>query len=153
MNFNSGTRLVFIIFLVVIVILFVLLILVALIGKKKRKVPVILKVFTILFTVLSIAGGFVFPFTYYCNIPLNLKYGRFMGNGTPDYLVVHHDSVELHENGESRGLKGTYSIKNDVLEITYKDGTVDKLIVKHFGAELVDPITNMRAYYYTGDKK
>ena len=153
MNFNSGTRLVLIIFLAVIAVLFILLILVALQSKKKKRIPAVLKVFTILFAICSIAGGFVFPFTYYCDIPLNLKYGHFMGNGTPDYLVVHHDSVELHENGESKGLKGTYTIKNDVLEITYNNGTTDKFVVKHFGAELVDPVTNMRAYYYTGDMK
>ena len=150
MNFNSGSRLVFIIFVVSLVILFTLLVVFALKSKKKEKAPAVIKVFTILFAVISIAGCFVFPLTYFGDIPLNLQYGTFIAYNSADYLRVHRDSVELHKDAASQGLKGTYTLKNDILQITYKDGTSAKYVVKHFGRELVDYETNHKAFEYKG---
>ena len=104
-----------------------------------------------MFALIVLAGSFVFPLTYLGDIPLDLKYGMFRSYNNPDYLVIHRDSIELHKNGESEGLKGTYTLRNDVLEITYKDGTTDKFIVKHMGVELVDAETNNKAYKYVKD--
>lgn len=150
MNFNSGSRLVFIIFIIAIAILLALLVLFAIISKKKNKAPVVLKVITIVSALIVIAGCFVFPLSYYGDIPLNLQYGKFVAYNSADYLNVHRDSLSLHKDGASQGLKGTYTLKNDVLEITYQDGTKDRFFVKHFGRELVDAETNNKAYEYKG---
>ena len=149
MNFNSGSRLVFIIFIIAIAILIGLLVLFAILAKK-NKVPVVLKVFTIVSAIIVVAGCFVFPLSYYGDIPLNLQYGTYLAYNSANYLKVHRDSLELHKDGASEGLKGTYTLKNDVLEITYQDGTKDKFVVKHFGRELVDAETNNKAYEYKG---
>ena len=148
MNFNSGSRIVFIAFIICICILILLLILIAVSSKKKNKTPAVLKVFSLLFALIVLAGSFVFPLTYLGDIPLDLKYGMFRSYNHADYLVIHRDSIELHKDGVSEGLKGTYTLRNDVLEITYKDGTTDKFIVKHMGVELVDAETNNKAYKY-----
>ena len=149
MSFNSGSRLVFIIFIIAIAILIGLLGLFAILAKK-NKVPVVLKVFTIVSAIIVVAGCFVFPLSYYGDIPLNLQYGTFLAYNSANYLKVHRDSLELHKDGASEGLKGTYTLKNNVLEITYQDGTKDKFVVKHFGRELVDAETNNKAYEYKG---
>ena len=150
MNFNSGSRLVFMIFVIAIAILIALLILFAILAKKKNKAPAVLKVLTIVSALIVMAGCFVFPLSYYGDIPLNLQYGTYLAYNSANYLKVHRDSLELHKDGASQGLKGTYTLKNDVLEITYQDGTKDKFIVKHFGRELVDAETNNKAYEYKG---
>lgn len=149
MNFNSGSRLVFIIFVIAVAILIGLLVLFAILAKK-NKVPVVLKVFTIVSAIIVVAGCFVFPLSYYGDIPLNLQYGTYLAYNSANYLKVHRDGLELHKDGASEGLKGTYTLKNDVLEITYQDGTSDRFIVKHFGHELVDAETNNKAYEFKG---
>ena len=150
MNFNSGSRLVFIIFVIAIAILIALLVLFAILAKKKNKAPAVLKAFTIVAALIVMAGCFIFPLSYYGDIPLNLQYGTYLAYTSANYLKVHRDSVSLHKDGASNGLKGTYTLKNDVLEITYQDGTKDKFVVKHFGRELVDAETNRKAYDYKG---
>ena len=150
MNFNSGSRLVFMIFVIATAILIALLILFAILAKKKNKAPAVLKVFIIVSALIVMAGCFVFPLSYYGDIPLNLQYGTYLAYNSANYLKVHRDSVSLHIDGASQGLKGTYTLKNDVLEITYQDGTKDKFVVKHFGRELVDAETNNKAYEYKG---
>ena len=150
MNFNSGSRLVFIIFIIAIAILIALVVIFAVISKKKKKAPVALKILTIFSALIVVAGCFVFPLSYYGDIPLNLQYGTYLAYNSANYLNIHRDSLSLHVGGTSQGLKGTYTLKNDVLEITYQDGTKDKFIVKHFGHELVDAETNNKAYQYKG---
>ena len=151
MNFNSGSKIVFIAFVICVCILILLLILIALASKKRNKAPAVLKAFSLLFALVVLAGSFVFPLTYLGDIPLDLRYGTFKSINHADYLRIHRDSIELHKDGASEGLKGTYTLKNDVLEITYKDGTKDKFVVKHMGTELVDAETNNKAYKYVKD--
>lgn len=157
MNFNTGSRLVFILFIAIIVALFTVLIIIALQSKNKNKVQVPLKVVAIVLAVLTVAGCFICPLTYYCDIPINLRYGNYEacpgyypGHRTYKSLVIHRDSLEI-TNSASERIGGRYTLKNDILEVYLTDGTRETFVVKHFGSELVDKESNIKAFTYIGD--
>lgn len=157
MNFNSGSLLVFIVFIAILVALFTILIIILLQSKNKNKVAKSLKISAIVLSVLTVACCFVCPLTYYCDIPLNLRYGNY--EACPGYypgfrqyrlLVIHRDSLEI-TNSASERINGRYTLKNDILEVYLTDGTRETFVVKHFGSELVDKESNIKAFRYIGD--
>lgn len=158
MNFNTGSRLIFILFLAIIVALFTFLIIIFVQNNKKKEVKKSLKILALVFAVLTLAGCFICPLTYFGDIPINLRYGTYQAYdgyigyvGSVQVLKVHRDSISLYRDGSSAGTSGYYTLKNDILEIKYGDGTMQRFVVKHLGSELVDESTNIKAFHYIGD--
>ena len=155
MNFNSGSLFIFILFMAVLVALLVLLIVLFTKSRKGQKVAVALKIVTLMLAITSIAGCFVFPLTYYGDIPLNLRYGTYLVyEGYSRYALgmkIHRDSLTLHKSSSEK-LDGHYTIKNNILEIKYSDGSTQRFVVKGFGSELVEESTNIKAFHYIGDE-
>ena len=154
MMLNSGSRLTLVIFIIVLVALILFMVLFAVNSKKNKKTPVVLKVFILVFAIVSIAGSFVVPLSYYSDIPINIQYGKFYSvksDRPNEYINIHRDSLSFHASGSSNELQGNYILKDDILDITYKDGTKAKFFVKHFGKELVNAENNQRAFLYGGD--
>lgn len=157
MNFNTGSLIIFIVFVAIVVALFTILIVIALRSKKKQKIAHSLKVSAIVLAILAVACCFICPLTYYCDIPINLRYGNYEacpgyypGHRQYKYLKIHRDSLEIQKTDSDR-LNGHYSLKNDILEVYLSDGTRETFVVKHFGSELVDKQSNIKAFRYVGD--
>ena len=158
MNFNTGSRLIFILFLAIIVALFTFLIIIFVKSTKKKEVKKPLKILAIVFAVLTLAGCFICPLTYFGDIPIDIRYGTYRACegyvnyvGSVEIMKVHRDSISLYRNGSSEGISGYYNLKNDILDIKFSDGTTQRFIVKGFGTDLVHASTNIKAFQYIGD--
>ena len=135
MLFNSGTFLCLCILAISAGVLLLLLLLLGILGRKGKKLA-FLKFLTVLIAISVSAFSVITPLAYFNYIDMNLKFGRFTKELDEwTYIKFHRDSVSLHPNGQSEGIKGTWSLEKDVLIITYQDSK-EEYIVKDFGTKL-----------------
>lgn len=135
MLFNQGTLLFVFIFLGSSVLLLLLLLLLGVAGRKGRKLGG-LRFLTMLFAIGVITSGVMTPLVYLNYIDMNLKMGRYTPiDSSWTYLKINRDSVELHVDGQSEGEKGSWSLENNILTITYVDSK-EEYVVKDFGTKL-----------------
>ena len=135
MLFNSGTFLCLCILAISAGVLLLFLLLLGVLGRKGNKLAG-LKFLTLLIALVVTAASIVTPLVYFNYIDMNLKFGRFSNEGdNKTYLKFHRDEVSFHPNGQSEGIKGTWSLEKDVLIITYQDSK-EEYIVKDFGTKL-----------------
>ena len=136
MLFNQGTFLVVIILGVSVVLLVLFLLILGLAGRHGNKKGLgFLKALTIIFAVSTMIGSLVTPLVYYNYIDFNLRYGRYNQNGSATYYLIHRDSVELHFGSVSEGVKGTWTLENNILTIKYGSSTIE-YTVEDYGTKL-----------------
>ena len=149
MNLNSGTKLLLIIFLLSLALLLILLIIFGLVSKKTNKLPKATKPLTIVAAIIMIASSILTPLAHYNYIPINLKFGYF--NNVVDEtnkLKINRDSIEYMPNyGDIK--KGKYTLVNDILTISYKDGSTMEFEVKGMGTDLYKD--GVKVYSYVKD--
>jgi len=151
MNINSGTVLFLIIFGSSLTLLILILLIMAIVAKKKGRIPAAGKAFSVILASISFAFSILTPLVHHNVIDINLRFGYFtnrvLDNGTK--IKINRDSISYYPNGgESK--QGTYSLNNDILTISYKDGTTEIYEVKDFGTHLYKD--GVKVYSYLKDQ-
>ena len=136
--FNQGTFIFLIALAGSVLLLFIFVLLIGIIGKKKQKGAglAVLKMFSLLFVIITIGLSVTSTLAYYNYLPVNIRYGRYISvDGTKTYLKINRHSCEIHKNGSSEGIDGRWTLEENQLKIRY-DGTQDTYSMGDFGTKI-----------------
>ena len=136
MLYNSGTLFMLVVLGGATFLLILFLVIVGVRGKKNHK-STGLKAFTTLLALGVVALSIMSVFTYYCYIPLNIRFGEYSSvNGGGVAYHMHRDSVSVYVDGQKKE-GGQWTLEKDELTILFK-GKEYKYTVKEFGTCLYD---------------
>ena len=148
---NSGTLMMLIIFGVTFALL-VIVLLIAGFTSKDKKVNGALKFFGVFLAIATVTCSILTALVNYDYIPINLRFGDYSSVENSNKVRISRDSIELHENGASEASKrGTYTLKDNKLIITYTGGSQDAFYVKDMGTKLCDVATGKVLYKYISE--